>query len=90
MLFPNTDPQYLEEKHRDVLYNRRRTIELDLLESQITSGWKYKEDALVNPKDVFLAGQGKGLALKDTAQMTDVEQIIRLIIYIVFLALLVR
>jgi hypothetical protein len=58
------------------LYNRRRIIELDILESQINSGWKYKENALVNPNDVFnLTGQGKGLALKEEAQMTDVEQI---------------
>ena len=58
------------------LYNRRRGIELDILESQINSGWKYKENALVNPKDVFLSGQGKGLALKSDANMTDVEQIL--------------
>ncbi len=58
------------------LYNRRKIIELDILESQINSGWKYKENALVNPADVFLQGQGKGLALKSEAQMTDVEQIL--------------
>lgn len=58
------------------LYNRRRIIELDILESQITSGFKYKENALVNPKDIFLAGQGRGLALKEEAQMSDVEQIV--------------
>lgn len=58
------------------LYNRRKVIELDILESQITSGFKYKENALVNPKDVFLQGQGRGLALKEEAQMSDVEQII--------------
>lgn len=58
------------------LYNRRRITELDILESQINSGWKYKENALVNPKDVFLQGQGRGLALKEEAQMSDVEQII--------------
>lgn len=58
------------------LYNRRRIIELDILESQINSGFKYKENALVNPKDVFLSGQGRGLALKEEAQMSDVEQII--------------
>ncbi len=58
------------------LYNRRKAIELDILESQINSGWKYKENALVNPKDIFMSGQGRGLALKDDAQMTDVEQII--------------
>ena len=57
------------------LYNRRKIIELDILESQINSGWKYKENALVNPKDIFLSGQGRGLALKDEANMTDVEQI---------------
>ena len=57
------------------LYNRRRILELDILESQINSGYKYKENALVNPKDVFLQGQGKGLALKAEAQMTDVEKI---------------
>lgn len=57
------------------LYNRRKVIELDILESQINSGWKYKADSLVNPKDVFLEGQGRGLALKKDAQMTDAEQI---------------
>lgn len=57
------------------LYNRRKAIELDILESQINSGWIYKEDALVNPKDVFLSGQGRGLALKQEANMTDVQQI---------------
>lgn len=57
------------------LYNRRKVIELDILESQINSGWKYKENALVNPKDVFLQGQGRGLALKEEAQMNDVERI---------------
>lgn len=58
------------------LYNRRKIIELDILESQINSGWVYKENALVNPADVFLSGQGRGLALKDEAQMSDVQQIL--------------
>jgi hypothetical protein len=57
------------------LYNRRKVIELDILESQINSGFKYKANALVNPKDIFLSGQGRGLALKEEAQMSDVEQI---------------
>jgi hypothetical protein len=57
------------------LYNRRRTIELDILESQINSGWKFKENALVNPEHVFLEGQGRGLALKEEASMSDVEKI---------------
>lgn len=53
------------------LYNRRRIIELEILESQITSGWVYKENALINPKDVFLEGQGRGLALKSTANLRE-------------------
>ena len=57
------------------LYNRRKQIELDILESQVNSGWKYKENSLVNPKDVFMSGQGRGLALKADAQMMDVEKI---------------
>lgn len=57
------------------LYNRRKQIELDILESQLNSGWIYKENALVNPKDVFLSGQGRGLALKEEANMTDVQRI---------------
>jgi hypothetical protein len=59
------------------LYNRRKVIELDILESQVTSGWKFKENAVINPKDLYsLSGQGRGIALKDEALMTDVEQII--------------
>jgi hypothetical protein len=57
------------------LYNRRMIIGADILESQINSGWKFKENALVNPKDIYLTGQGRGLALKEEAQMSDVEQI---------------
>jgi hypothetical protein len=63
-------------RNAQYLYNRRKIVELDILESQINSGFKYKENALVNPKDIFLSGQGRGLALKDEAQMSDVEQIV--------------
>lgn len=55
------------------LYNRRKIIELDILESQINSGVKYKEDSLVDPKSVFMQGQGRQFALKKEAEMTDVE-----------------
>lgn len=58
------------------LYSRRKVIELDILESQINSGWIYKENSLINPKDIFLSGQGRGLALKQEAQMTDVQPIV--------------
>lgn len=59
------------------LYNRRRVIELDILESQANSGWIYKENALVNPKDVWnQIGQGKGIALKEEANIADIQQIV--------------
>ena len=54
------------------LYNRRRNIELDILESQLNSGYIYKEDALVNPSDIFQTGQGKGIAVKKSSQLSDV------------------
>lgn len=56
------------------LYNRRKVIELDILESQINSGIKYKEGSLINPKDAFLTGQGRALALARDADMNDVQQ----------------
>lgn len=57
------------------IYNRRKVIELDLLESQINSGLKYKESALIDPNDAFLNGQGRALALRDSASMDDVQVI---------------
>lgn len=57
------------------LYNRRMVISADLLESQINSGIKYKESALVDPKDAFLTGQGRALAIRDSASMDDVQKI---------------
>lgn len=58
------------------LYNRRKVIELDILESQINSGWKLKENALVDSQnDPFMTGQGRALFLKQEASMQDAEQI---------------
>ena len=57
------------------LYNRRTIIEMDILESQINSGFKYKPTSMVNPRDIFLEGQGKGLAIKQEADMNDVQEI---------------
>lgn len=55
------------------IYNRKVNIMNDIMESQINSGVKYKENALVDPNDAFLTGQGRALALKANAEMTDVE-----------------
>ena len=55
--------------------NKRRNKFFDILDSQINSGLIVKEDALVDPEDAFLAGQGRVLFLKETAQITDVQQV---------------
>jgi len=57
------------------LYNRRKIIELDIMESQINSGWIAKENSVVDPKDLYKTGQGQVVWLKSDTQMTDVQQI---------------
>lgn len=55
--------------------NRRRNKMLDILDSQVNSGMIVKEDALVDPEDAFLSGQGRVMYLKDTATMADIQPI---------------
>ena len=57
------------------LFNRRKILELDIMEASINSGLKIKEDSLVDPNDAFLSGQGRALFLKKSADMNDVQQI---------------
>lgn len=57
------------------LYNRRKITELDILESQVNSGMKYKPSSLVDPEDAYKKGQGKGIAMRLEADMNDVQEI---------------
>jgi len=57
------------------VYNRRKVIELDILESQLTSGFIMKENAIVNPNDAYLTGQGRTIFVKQNAQMADIQRI---------------
>ena len=59
------------------LYNRRKVIELDILEAQINSGMKVMEGSLIDDNDAFLSGQGRALFIKKDAPqgMGSVEQI---------------
>lgn len=59
-----------------ILLNRRIILSADMLESQVNSGWKFKENAVVDVKHLFQTGQGRIIPLKEEAQMTDVEAII--------------
>jgi hypothetical protein len=58
-----------------MLYNRRKVIELDIMESQVNSGFIYKPTSMVNPRDIFLEGQGKGIAIKQEADINDIQKI---------------
>ena len=61
------DPQFL--------YNKFLVNMADILDSQVNSGFIYKEDALVDPEDVYMQGNGKGIALKSGASMNDIVKI---------------
>lgn len=60
------------------LYNRRKAIELDMLESQINSGMKVMEGSLVDNNDVLKKGQGQPIFIKRTAPqgMDSVQQLL--------------
>lgn len=51
------------------LYNRRKVIELDILESQINSGVDVMEDSLVDDDDAFLSGRGRARFIKKDAPL---------------------
>jgi hypothetical protein len=58
------------------LYNRRKIIELDILESQLNSGFIFKPDMMIDPNDVHMTGQGKGIGMKPESNLvTDIVPI---------------
>lgn len=57
------------------LFNRQMITMLDMIASQLNSGWVAKEGALVNPKDAFFSGQGKVLWRKADSNPQDLERI---------------
>lgn len=56
------------------LFNRRKISELDLCEATQT-GLMFKEESLIDPSSVYMTGNGRGIALKREANMTDVQLI---------------
>lgn len=58
-----------------VLLNRRIVLSADMLESQVNSGWIFKENAVVDVKHLFQTGQGRIIPLKEEAQMTDIQAV---------------
>ncbi len=59
-----------------ILFNRRVILSADLLESQVNSGWLFKENAPVDVKHLFQTGQGRIIPVKDEAQLADIQPII--------------
>ena len=57
------------------LYNMRKVIEMDILQSQINSGWIYPVDAVVDPKAFRQSGQGFLIPLKAGHTPAELERI---------------
>ena len=55
--------------------NKRRSKMVDLLDSQLNSGWIAKTGAVTNNASLFKTGQGQVIFLKPEAQMTDIQRI---------------
>jgi hypothetical protein len=62
---------------RDVqyLYNMRKIIEMDILQSQVNSGWIYPVDAVVDPKAFRQSGQGYLIPLKAGRLPNEIQRI---------------
>jgi hypothetical protein len=58
-----------------ILFNRRVILSADMIEAQVTGGWKFKEGAVIDVKHLFQTGAGRVIPIKDGYQMSDVEQI---------------
>jgi hypothetical protein len=56
-------------------YNMRKSKLLDIMDSQIGSGWKAKSGAVSNPRSLFQTGQGKVVFFNPGFEITDAERI---------------
>ncbi len=55
--------------------NKRRSKMVDLLDSQLNSGWIAKTNSVSNPTSLYKSGQGQVIFLKPEAQMTDIQRL---------------
>lgn len=58
-----------------MLLNRRIILSADMLESQVNSGFIFKENAVIDVKHLFQTGQGRIIPLKADAAMSDIAPI---------------
>jgi hypothetical protein len=52
--------------------NKRRSKMVDILDSQLNTGWIAKTNSVSNPNALFKSGQGQVIFVKPEAQMSDV------------------
>lgn len=55
--------------------NRRRSQMIDILDSQINSGWIANENSVINPRSLFQTSQGKVIWRREDAAPNAVEKI---------------
>lgn len=55
--------------------NKRRSKMVDILDSQLNSGWIAKTNSVSNPTSLYKSGQGQVVFIKPEAQMTDVQRL---------------
>lgn len=55
--------------------NKRRSKMVDVVDSQLNSGWIAKTGAVTNNASLFKSGYGQVIFLKPEAQMTDIQRI---------------
>lgn len=55
--------------------NKRRSQMIDMLDSQVNSGWMAKKSAVINPRSLFQTSQGRVIWKEDDAQPGDIEKI---------------
>ncbi len=56
-------------------YNMRKSKLLDIVDSQIGSGWKAKSGAVSNPRSLFQTGQGKVIFFNPGFELGDAERL---------------
>ena len=55
--------------------NKRRSKMVDIIDSQLSSGYIAKTNSVSNPSSLYKSGQGQVIFIKPEAQMTDVQKI---------------
>lgn len=55
--------------------NKRRSKMVDIIDSQLNTGWIAKTNSVSNPTSLYKSGQGQVVFLKPEAQMSDVQRL---------------